>query len=529
MPPALTYPGVYIQELPSGVHTIVGVATSNTAFIDWFPKGPMRTAVRVTSWLDFVRQFGGLHASSEASYAIQQYYGNGGQIAWVIRVATANAQNPVAKASFTLPNSFPVTALNEGAWGNAIQIQVVIPPARPPGAASTVFNMNVQLMPPGGTPPGGRPRPPLQRESFVNLSPDPQSPDYALAKVNAASSLIQLGAPPGNQLPGAIDWQSLAGGSDGDVPGGPGWTSNGEAALLDALNPAADGSAAPLDRIAPEIFNIMCIPAAALFSQDLAGAIYSRALGFCEEHRAFLIADLPRDRNLTNTSEWVDANLRSDPSGNAAVYFPPTLIVADELASLRDRAIGPSGTLAGIYARTDTTRGVWKAPAGIEAGIVGARLPLLLVDNEIGGINPEGINAMRAFPAIGSVVWGARTVRGSDQLADQWKYVPIRRLALFLEESLYEGTKWVVFEPNDEPLWAAIRLNLGAFMHHLFLQGAFQGRTPKDAYFVKCDAETTTQEDIDLGVVNILVGFAPLKPAEFVVIQIQQIAGAIPT
>jgi phage tail sheath protein FI len=139
------------------------------------------------------------------------------------------------------------------------------------------------------------------------------------------------------------------------------------------------------------------------------------------------------------------------------------------------------------------------------------------------------VNCLRSFPVAGNVVWGARTLQGADALASEWKYVPVRRLAYFLEESLYRGTQWVVFEPNDEPLWAQIRLNVGAFMHNLFRQGAFQGQTPQEAYFVKCDKDTTTQNDINLGIVNIVVGFAPLKPAEFVIIQIQQIAGQIVT
>jgi hypothetical protein len=140
-----------------------------------------------------------------------------------------------------------------------------------------------------------------------------------------------------------------------------------------------------------------------------------------------------------------------------------------------------------------------------------------------------GVNCLRSFPAVGRVVWGARTLRGADILASEWKYVPVRRTALYIEESLVRGTQWAVFEPNGEPLWAQLRLNVGAFMNHLFRQGAFQGRTPREAYFVKCDRETTTQADIDLGIVHIVVGFAPLKPAEFVVIKIQQIAGDIPT
>ena len=152
-----------------------------------------------------------------------------------------------------------------------------------------------------------------------------------------------------------------------------------------------------------------------------------------------------------------------------------------------------------------------------------------LTDAENGELNPLGVNCLRTFPAAGRVVWGARTLQGDDRLASEWKYVPVRRTALFIEESLYRGTQWVVFEPNDEPLWAQIRLNVGAFMQNLFRQGAFQGKTPAEAYFVKCDKETTTQNDINLGIVNIVVGFAPLKPAEFVVIKLQQIAGQIQT
>jgi phage tail sheath protein FI len=173
-------------------------------------------------------------------------------------------------------------------------------------------------------------------------------------------------------------------------------------------------------------------------------------------------------------------------------------------------------------------RGVWKAPAGIEATLVGtAALTTKLTDGENGQLNPLGINCLRSFPVIGHVVWGARTLEGADRLASEWKYIPVRRLALFLEESLFRGTQWVVFEPNDEPLWAQIRLNIGAFMQNLFRQGAFAGRTPSEAYFVKCDKETTTQNDINLGIVNIVVGFAPLKPAEFVILKIQQMAGQI--
>jgi phage tail sheath protein FI len=216
-------------------------------------------------------------------------------------------------------------------------------------------------------------------------------------------------------------------------------------------------------------------------------------------------------------------------SRNAAIYFP-RLLQLDPINDNQEREFVPCGTMAGIFARTDTERGVWKAPAGIEATIRGSSgLTVPLTDGENGELNPIGLNCLREFRVVGRVSWGARTMRGADALADEYKYVPVRRLALFIEESLYRGTKWVVFEPNDEPLWAQIRLNVGAFMHNLFRQGAFQGTTPREAYLVKCDKETTTQTDINNGVVNILVGFAPLKPAEFVIIRIQQLAGQIET
>jgi phage tail sheath protein FI len=153
----------------------------------------------------------------------------------------------------------------------------------------------------------------------------------------------------------------------------------------------------------------------------------------------------------------------------------------------------------------------------------------VLSDAEQGVLNPIGLNCFRAFPVYGNVSFGARTLVGADAQASEWKYVPVRRTALYIEESLYRGTQWVVFEPNDESLWAQIRLNVGAFMHSLFVQGAFQGKSPQEAYLVKCDSETTTQNDINSGIVNILVAFAPLRPAEFVILRIKQLAGQIQT
>jgi hypothetical protein len=259
-------------------------------------------------------------------------------------------------------------------------------------------------------------------------------------------------------------------------------------------------------------------------------------MAYCAARRAMLVVDPPAAWGANKDTAAATAKaglsglgLTGVEARNAALYFPRVIQSDPNLDGQLDTFV-PCGIIAGVMARTDTQRGVWKAPAGLDASVNGvAALQVNLNDPENGMLNPLGINCLRFFPASGRVVWGARTLRGADQLADEYKYVPVRRLALYIEESLYRGTQWVVFEPNDEPLWAQIRLNVGAFMHGLFRQGAFQGQKPGDAYFVKCDKETTPQDQINLGIVNIIVGFAPLKPAEFVIIQLQQMAGQIET
>jgi Bacteriophage tail sheath protein len=277
-----------------------------------------------------------------------------------------------------------------------------------------------------------------------------------------------------------------------------------------------------------DLFNLLVMPDATAGGGMM--PVLTEAIAYCTRRRAFMIIDAPETvRTFADAQAWIGGPASPLRSRNAALYFP-RLREPDPLRSNVMWTFPAAGALAGLYARTDAERGVWKAPAGTSAIIVGALgLSYTLTDSENGALNPLGLNCLRTFPVYGTISWGARTARGADALADEYKYAPVRRLALFLEESLYRGTQWVVFEPNDEPLWAQIRLNLGAFMHNLFAQGAFQGNTPRDAYFVKCDKETTTQNDIDLGRVNIVVGFAPLKPAEFVIIRIQQIAGAIQT
>ena len=277
-----------------------------------------------------------------------------------------------------------------------------------------------------------------------------------------------------------------------------------------------------------DIFNLLILPRANGQSDTNREALWGLASNFCLERRAFLLVDPRSTWETANNVESEIAQLRIGlVKDHSAIYWPRVRI---PMVSGGLRTIDPSGSIAGVMARIDSNRGVWKAPAGIEADIRGIRaLEHSMSDPENGIINPQAVNAIRSFPN-GIVSWGARTMDGFDNSGnDDYKYVPVRRLALFIEESLFRGLKFAVFEPNDEPLWAQIRLAAGAFMNNLFRQGAFQGQKARDAYFVKVDSETTTQNDINLGIVNVIVGFAPLKPAEFVVIAIQQIAGQVQT
>jgi phage tail sheath protein FI len=545
MPASLTYPGVYIEEVPSGVHTITGVSTSDTAFVDFFPRGPVNEATRITSFADFERVFGGLDSRSEASYAIQQFYLNGGSIAWVVRVLASNA----ATAGRTLTGGSPtqdalvIEAASPGQWGNNLQVAVDRDPKNlDPRNAPNLYNLIVrEVRTTGNT------QTVVSTETHRNLSASKNNSRYAVDVVNSASALIRLpkALNPGS-LPGILPDSTgldMKGnpvflplgvapypvGGDGFEPQSSQWlATEGAAALLG--KPVDKTGMNALVTIAPAIFNILCLPAAANLPATSLKSVYDTAAKFCEDQRAFLIADIPPGTDTPKKmTDWLDASTNADAitrDKNAAVYFP-RLNMADPLNENRLREVGASGTMAGVYARTDSARGVWKAPAGTDTSLRGVSLVVKLTDLENGALNPLGINALRNFPIFGNIGWGARTLEGADNQASEWKYIPVRRTALYLEESLYQGSKWIVFEPNDEPLWAQIRLNFGAFMHSLFRQGAFQGTTPKEAYFVKCDKETTTQDDINRGIVNILVGFAPLKPAEFVVIKIQQMAGQI--
>jgi phage tail sheath protein FI len=575
MPVSLTYPGVYVEEIPSGVRTITGVATSITAFLGRALSGPVNTPVTVNSFADFERQFGGLGIDYPMSYAVADFYRNGGSQAIIVRLFKASADGP-GVGRITV-GGLKLDAASPGGWSSGLSATVdnngLTDKAGDQIAAryglkkEDLFNLTVTLTVDGRI---------VNRERFLNLTvkKDTDAPSAARAQrvdrvLQQSSQLVRVavkkdGTP---DLPSSVPQASGAGGAaasptpagnagqpaaTGATPTGTGGTGAPPAAAGGDATAATGGSSGDppedkdflgdpdqktglhaLDTV--DLFNLLCIPPA-IRGGETSSAVYQAAMTYCQTRRAMLIVDPPFawDANpvtaAANARDGLTAlNLDGPGARNAALYFP-RIIESDPLNQGQTDSFVPCGMIAGIMAATDAQRGVWKAPAGLDAGLVGVNgLSVKLTDAENGMLNPLGINCLRNFPVYGSVVWGARTLRGADQLADEYKYVPVRRLALYIEESLYRGTQWVVFEPNDGPLWAQIRLNVGAFMHNLFVKRAFQGQTPAAAYFVKCDKDTTTQNDIDLGVVNILVGFAPLKPAEFVVIQIQQIAGDIQT
>jgi uncharacterized protein len=332
----------------------------------------------------------------------------------------------------------------------------------------------------------------------------------ANAGADTLATDLQLTIPPATQTVGGS--QILTGGSEVQL-------TSGNTYVTFVQSQASKKGIYALENA--DIFNILCLPGITDSNTLIEAAAY------CESRRAFLIVDPPSNQKPMDIETLVTGT--SVPkSDHAAIYYPNIQVGDPVTGGLRLSA--PSGTVAGVYARIDGTRGVWKAPAGTEARLVGVQqLEYTMTDGENGIINPVGANGIRLLNPYGIVSWGARTLMGADDIGSQYKYVPVRRLALYIEESLRRGMQWAVFEPNDEPLWSQIRLNIGTFMNTLFRQGAFEGASPRDAYFVKCDSETTQQADIDRGVVNVIVGFAPLKPAEFVIIAITQIAGQLVT
>jgi len=640
MPVNPTYPGVYIQEIPSGARSITGVATSVAAFIGSFSRGPIDTAIRLFSVGDFDTHFGGVDVNSETSYSLAQFYTNGGGEAWVVRVG-GGTNGSLSMQSWNGVTSMTVSAgrmvrgttvQDPGHWNNNIRIDIDYQTQDP----TIQFNMTINEI----RTEDGRELP-VRSEVYRNLSMTTTDTRYVIDVVNEASQMVQVTAVVGGtDLPAASGYYSgpqvvanyvgidannildidlgtgvvsvtvdvptppttmveaaaiLQQAMRDTLPADPLWAQsqvlvrgdrlvilagrastdydpghvitvaetagdfattlellgNAEANVqqysMNTIAPAGFLSAATAgtDGAAPnaatlrgnraartgiyaledvETFNVLAIPeASSLGSTANLSSVMSAAITYCEERRVFVLIDPPPGTDtLDDALGWVEeignAGLRHR---NAAAYYSRVRI-PDMRNEGRLRSSAPSGTIAGLYARNDTRAGVWTAAAGVTANLRNVLdFDHGLTDQEIGQLNPIGLNCLRNAGIPGNIAWGARTLVGADVLASDWKYIPVRRMALFIEETLFRGLQWAVFKPNDEPLWAEIRIAVTNFMQGLFRQGAFQGSAPNEAFRVKCDAETTTQADIDAGIINVLVGFAPLKPAEFVVVSLQ--------
>jgi len=513
---AFTYPGVYIEEVSSGQHTISGVATSIAAFVGWSNQGSVTEAVMVESWSQYQALYGGMIPGQPLGYAVYQFFLNGGSQAYIVRLVGTDAVSAAASIG-----GLEIFAANPGAWANDVQVTISNVQGSLP---NTTFNLQVTSLIGTKT---------QLLESYTNLSVNSSSPNYALTVINSDSNYITFKQPA--KVPAgstATTWSAtspnvtptsataLLGGVDGTplTPNGGDFLAALDAA--DALNNPAGTSGLSLLNSVP-IFNLLCIPG------ENDSSTVATLLTYCYNNRAFLIVDAAEDANPSTLASDgpVDGSATqysSDYLSYGGFYYP-WILAPDPQVGFRPALFPPCGYIAGAFAATDASRGVWKSPAGIQASLTGSLgLQTVLTDLQNGGLNQVAVNCLRQFPVYGNVVWGARTMDGADAVGSQYKYIPIRRLAMFIESSLYQGTQWVVFEPNAEPLWGQIRLSVGTFLQGLFLQGAFAGSTPQQAYFVKCDGDNNPDASIALGIVNITIGFAPLYPAEFVVIQITQ-------
>lgn len=639
----LTYPGVYVQEISSGVQPISIASTSTAAFVGLAQMGP-DAPVRVTNWSEYQRYYGGFIKDSFLAQSVFQFFNNGGRQCYIVRVTRSDA----ATANVTVQNratpavaGWTFSAKNKGDWGNFLYLQI----ENSSIDAGNGFKISVRRqLDPAVVPANFKDITPL--EVFDNLSVDPNDPDYvvnvlaqnsnlidasmlvanisaqrgihrggfgptlpltangsfqinidndgfqvvtlpaaalastvladvataiqtavvALTKkkastpaaaftgftctvetvssqsrlvlqsgTNSATSSIAIQAAPSNDATALLKLGTGNGGLSEDGlavrrPANADIIQIGDNAVAGAVTAATlgtDGAAAiselnfsnafpRLDTVTD--FSLLAVPG------EGTTVMADLGMAYCANRSLQDVFYIGETNSTDDTPAEAAAfrNKLTTANSYGAIYFPWVKALDPTGASKQPVVLPPSGYVAGLYARIDATRGVWKAPAGAEAslnGVVG--LATELSDIQHGNLNPIGVNVIRRFPGTGIVSFGARTIASEPE----WKYVPVRRTAILLRVSIYYGIQWAVFEPNDEPLWSQLRLNISAFMTTLFRQGAFQGSTTSRAFFVKCDSETTTQADIDLGVVNILVGFAPLKPAEFVVVKISQKAG----
>ena len=524
MPVQPTYPGIYLEELPSNDRTITAAPTSITVFVGYthpFKTKKFDEAVRIFDFTEYQREFGGFYTSklldASVPYAVNQFFLNGGSDAYVVGLKPHYVDSAQAnKGDINQPEFITGNIKFKGLeLIDSIPMTVKIDNRR----KTINDNDTADILIIYGS----------QVETFRNITLNTNSENqqnYLPNRINNISTLVTVSVNP-EPLPPAIANYGAAFTvvTDGNLVYSPlldaSWKAFFDKDFTDVFK--EDSS---LDKVS--IFNLLVIPGVSADNNQ----IWSAALAFCERKEAFAILDPPIDAAADLSSAPLlliaDKFENVPKSKNGAIYFP--YLKSNDAITGNLKELPPSGYVAGIYAKTDLNRGVWKAPAGLETTLLNTTGVVdrgKMTDKRQGTLNPIGVNCLRSFPGIGTVVYGARTLVAGNIAFQQSKYVPVRRMTLFIKQTLYRNLGWVVFEPNDEPLWVAIRTSIESFMLSLFNQGAFQGSTPSQAFQVKCDKSTTTQQDINNGVVNIIVAFAPLKPAEFVIVKIAQLAGQV--
>jgi phage tail sheath protein FI len=524
--PEYLAPGVYVEEISTGPKPIEGVSTSVAGFVGPTERGPEDIRF-ITSWLAYQRWYGD-HLGpdfSYMSYAVQGFFDNGGQRCFIGRIARSNAI-PAAQREL---GGLTATALGRGDWGNRIILRVM-PSSNTVSQVKKAVDekwVRVQVayfstpLPDGDIIDFTKPenvthpqrRSPDLFEDYDNLSPEPKASNYLVNAVNLDSKLIRLNVNAGatlSDLPSGPEFKRFSGGTNGD----------GAITLEDyvgsdkPLNGNADlfgqGSGLTAMDSVDEV-SLLLAPDHTKFGENLLSEVVKR----CERLRD-RFAVLSTDLSFPQTGKpTLDTTF-------GAQYHPWIKIYDSYTRS--DVMVPPAGHVAGIIARTDLEQGVHKAPANaIVIGAKGLQKPITKGDQAL--LNPVGINCIRDFRSDGRGIrlWGARTMTSDPE----WKYVNVRRLFLFVEESIDEGTQWVVFEPNAPSTWARVQQSITSFLITIWRNGALFGNTQDEAFFVKCDRTTMTQDDIDNGRLICYIGIAPVKPAEFVIFRIgQKTAGA---
>jgi phage tail sheath protein FI len=526
-----SYPGIYIQELPSLVHTITPAPTSIAVFVGYINpfyalKLPVdyNTAIQLFSFADYQANFGGFFSCpwqpDYVGQAVNQFFLNGGPTCYVVALkpqhyynSKGDKQGDIGAASCTLK-----------AEGGDITLTA----QRPVGVGTAGISMAVALSNPQSSAADG-PKDTadivISYGTTVETYRKVQIATLAATLQNSSLVTVAVSAPPtAYPPPGStpLDYTSLA---NGQIAPQVGFT---------VINPVdfepVFQDYESLDKV--PIFNLLATPG---ISDSL---VTAEAVAYCERKRAFYLADTPSSEfpnwDVNSIVINLDQSTQLSPppplSTNAAVYYP-WLKTTDPVTGNAMLA-PPSGYVAGIYGKTDSAQGVWQSPAGFQTtllGTTGVDTKGMMTDPQQGILNNNSINALRQFASAGTVVFGARTTVAANSSFQQWKYVAVRRMALFIEQTLYANLTWAVFQGNAEPLWNALTQEVTAFMLSLFRQGAFAGDKPSNSFLVQCDSTTTTPQDQGNGVVNIVVGFAPLLPAEFVVVKIAQLAGQTQT